>query len=81
MARITAQVLRGQYAGVELTPHRYPNGAFRVSLSSNKAADAVDVFSEDELVNWLRKGYGVRMSGDGVAPSIYTSKSVRIQGA
>jgi hypothetical protein len=42
MARITAQVLRGQYAGVELTPHRYPNGAFRVSLSSNKAADAVD---------------------------------------
>ena len=81
MARFTAQVLRGQYAGVELTPHRYPNGAFRVSLSSNKAADAVDVLNEGDLVDWLRKGYGVRMSGDGVAPSIYTSKSVRIQGA
>lgn len=81
MARITANVLRGQHAGVELTPHRYPNGAFRVSLSSNKTADAVDVFNEDELVEWLRKGYGVRMSGQSIAPSIYTLKSVRIQGS
>ena len=80
MARITAQVLRGRYAGVELTPHRYPSGAFRVTLVSYKAADAVDVFSEDELVE-LRKGYGGRMSGDGVAPSIYISESGRIQGA
>lgn len=79
MAKITAQVLKGKNAGVQLTPHRYPNGSFRVSLASNKAADAVDVFDEDDLPAWLRMGYGVRMSGHGVAPSIYTLKSLRIQ--
>ena len=79
MARITAQVLSGKNVGVELTPHRYPNGAFRVSLASNKAEDAVDVLHEEELASWLRKGYGVRIFSDAAATEIYTLKSVSIQ--
>lgn len=80
MRKIIDVVLRGKHQGTTLRPHRFADGCFRVSLNSNKAADAQSVSDEQDLETWVRKGYGIRMSGPGVAPSIYTAKSLRIEG-
>lgn len=76
MRKITAIVLRGKHKGTSLHPHRFADGTFQVSLGSNLVADAIRVEDESELESWILKGYGVRMSGIGVAPSIYTAKSL-----
>lgn len=79
MKKIKAFVLRGSKKGTLLTPHRSKDGCFRVSVRSNRAADAIKVDQEDALEAWILKGYGVRMSGPNVAPSIYTARSLIIE--
>lgn len=64
--------------GVALKPHRYKDGCFKVSFNSNKDSDAIRVSDEQELPSYVSKGYGIRMSGPGVAPSIYTAKNLII---
>ena len=78
MCVITGNVLRGKKKGSKISPYKYRDGFFRVSLKSNLAIDAILVKSEFDLVQWLKCGYGVRMSGIGVAPSIYSLKSLII---
>jgi hypothetical protein len=54
-----AEVKRGQNVGIRLTPHKYRNGKYRVARK--KGGPYTDVGFE-EIVSWIRRGYGVRMS-------------------
>jgi hypothetical protein len=77
MKTITATVTRGKNKGALLTPHRYEDGHFLVCKGGNTLESAKRVYREDELESWIQRGYGIRMSGPGVSPSIYTAKSLK----
>lgn len=77
MKKITATVVRGKNRGVLLTPHRYKDGYFLVSKGGNTLDCAKQIANQDELESWVQRGYGIRMSGPGVAPSCYTLKSLK----
>ena len=54
-----AEVLRGQNVGIRLTPHKYRNGKYRVARKKGGPYTDVDF---DEIVSWIQRGHGVRMS-------------------
>lgn len=78
--QITAVVSRGKKKGTLLTPHRYQDGFYVVSKGGNTVAFRRQVSNLDDLPTWIAQGYGVRMSGLGVAPSIYMPKSLVVRG-
>ncbi len=78
MKQITAVVSRGSKKGTALTPHRYQEGHFLVTKGGNESDFATKVLNEQDLESWIQRGYGVRMSGPGVAPSIYSGNSLRV---
>lgn len=77
--QITAVVGRGKQKGTLLTPHRYKDGFYVISKGGNTIAFRKQVSNLDELPSWIANGYGVRMSGIGVAPSIYMPKNLSIK--
>lgn len=78
MKKITATVGKGTHRGTILRPHRYQEGYYLVSRGGNTLDCAKQIFSEAELESWVQRGYGIRMSGPGVAPSIYSPRSLTI---
>ncbi len=78
MNSITAIITRGPNKGTVMKPHRYRNGYFLVSKGSNLRTDAKEVLIETELKTWVQRGYGVRMSAAGVAPSLFMTKALNI---
>ena len=72
MKKITARVTKGKHRGTVVTPHWYKEGYFKVCKGGNTEDCAVKVLKESELESWVQRGYGIRMSGPGVAPSIYS---------
>lgn len=78
MVKITATVVRGRHIGTELKPHLFKDGCYVVTKGGNTLAHATRVSSLDDVAVWVRRGYGVRMSGPGVPPSIYSPDSLRI---
>ena len=79
MATITAVKKRGNNQGTILMPHRYGGGFYLVSkggLGGNLKESAIPVRNLNELTSWISQGYGVRMSGPGVPPSIYMPNSL-----
>lgn len=78
--QITAVVSRGKKKDTLLTPHRYQEGFYVISKGGNTIAFRKQVWNLDDLPTWIAQGYGVRMSGPGVAPSIYMPKSLIVRG-
>jgi hypothetical protein len=56
-----AFVSRGSSAGELLYPHRYEDGSYIVSKTRFER-DYIQVLSGDDLIDWLEKGYSLRMS-------------------
>lgn len=77
--QITVVVSRGKNKGTLLTPHRYQEGFYVISKGGNTLAFRKQVWNIDDLPTWVSQGYGVRMSGPGVAPSIYMPKSLVVR--
>lgn len=60
LMRLYAVVKRGRNAGIQIEPHKYSNGKYKVRKGgrTNPYRD-VDF---DDLASLIRSGYGVRMS-------------------
>ena len=59
-------------------PHKNKEGKFVVSMSRFKK-DYVYVDTYEEVVEYLRKGFSLRMSAIGKPPSLISSKKIKIQ--
>lgn len=75
---ITATVKYGKKSGTLLKPHRYRAGHYIVSKGGNTSSFAQKVRYED-LISYIMRGYNVRMSGPGVAASLYGPQSLVVQ--
>lgn len=79
MKRITAIVSRGNHTGIVLTPHKYAEGHFIVGKGGNTIDCTKKVSNADELESWVQRGYSIRMSAPGVAPSLYSPQNLKIE--
>jgi len=73
-----AFVSRGARSGELLFPHKHEDGSYVVSKTRFEA-DYIRVTSETDILPWLEKGYGLRMSNpaNGItAPSLITPESI-----
>ena len=71
-------VSRGARAGELLFPHKHEDGTYVVSKTRFEA-DYVRLTEETDILPWLEKGYGLRMSNptNGIAaPSLIMPKSI-----
>lgn len=59
--KLTAIVKRGVAAGTVLTPHRHAGGYFVASMSRFQK-DYIPVEKEHELLDYVLRGYSIRMS-------------------
>ena len=80
--KLSTTVKRGKSIGIVLTPHMYQNGSFVVSKTRFEK-DYVFIKNENELLEWLHKGYKLRMSNPHVeshtSPSLISLKSINIE--
>lgn len=76
MTTLSYRVTRGKHAGQVLTPHAHEDGSFVVS-KTRFVADYIRVKSEADLPGWLAKGYHLRMSRLGRAPSLIMPTSIQ----
>lgn len=74
--KLISQVSRGANKGVELTPHRHKDGMYVASMSRFKK-DYVRVASIEELAILIAQGFKVRMSAQGIAPSLIAPQSIQ----
>jgi hypothetical protein len=75
--KLHAFVARGSRKGELLFPHKHEDGAFVVSKT--RFEKEYERVSEDEILNWLEKGFGLRMSNPqkGInSPSLVTPESI-----
>lgn len=81
MKKIRYTVKRGRSVGAILSPHLHEDKHFVVSPSRFEK-DYVRVKSEAELLDWIAKGYGVRMSNPDIqshrSPSLISPGSVEV---
>jgi hypothetical protein len=73
-----AFVSHGARSGELLFPHKHEDGAYVVSKTRFED-DYVRLANETEILPWLEKGYGLRMSNPdkGIkAPSLVTPESI-----
>ena len=81
MKRIRFTVKRGRSLDTVLSPHLHEDNHFVVSLSRFKKY-YVRVKNEDELIDWVKKGYSIRMSNPDVkshrASSLISPGSIEI---
>ena len=61
MKKLTFRVKRGGTAGTLLTPHMHEDGHFVVSKTKFKS-DYIRIKDESDLIDWVGRGYSVRMS-------------------
>jgi hypothetical protein len=77
---IFAVVARGKEVGVVLRPHRGKDGRYIASLT-RFAKDYIRVDRYEDLHDWLREGYRIRMSNaDSIhhrAPSLISPGSIQ----
>ncbi len=74
--KLISQVSRGVNKGVELTPHRHKDGMYVASMTRFEK-DYVRVASVEELSILMAQGFRVRMSAQGIAPSLIAPKSIK----
>lgn len=69
--KLHAFVARGPKAGAMLFPHKHRDGSYVVSTTRFEK-DYIKVFDSADLLNWLEKGYRLRMSNKdaGVASDV-----------
>ena len=70
MKKITAISSRGTTRGTPLTPHLYTQRHYVVAKGGNTLDCIKKVLRLEDLPQWVARGYGIRMSGKGVAPSL-----------
>ncbi|NEI57974.1 hypothetical protein GR200_05145 [Rhizobium leguminosarum] len=73
-----AFVSRGANSGEMLFPHLHEDGTYVVSKTRFEG-DYVHLAAEDEILPWLEKGYGLRMSNPDkgiISPSLITPESI-----
>lgn len=79
MKKIRYIVKRGQSVGTTLSPHLHADKHFVVSMTRFEK-DYVRVDDEADLLKWVAKGYGVRMSNPDVkthhSPSLISPGSI-----
>jgi hypothetical protein len=68
-------VTDGADAGQMLTPHVHRDGCYVVSMT-RFAEDYVRVPSGEPLLPWVQRGFSVRMSAPGRAPSLIHPTSI-----
>ena len=76
--QLHAFVSRGANLGELLFPHKHDDGSYVVSKTRFKD-DYVRLAKETEILPWLEKGYGLRMSNldKGItAPSLISPESI-----
>lgn len=82
MKKLSYVVKRGGSVGTVLTPHLHEDNHFVVSLTRYEK-DYQRVKREQDLVEWVRKGYNLRMSNQSVkshrSPSLITPSSIEIR--
>lgn len=82
MQKLSYVVKRGRSVGTVLTPHLHVDNHFVVSLTRYER-DYQRVKEEQDLVEWVRKGYSVRMSNQSVkshrSPSLISPNSIDIR--
>ena len=80
MRKICYTVKRGRSVGTVLSPHLHADNHFVVSLSRFEK-DYVRVKNEADLLDWVAKGYSVRMSNPDVkshrSPSLISPGSIK----
>lgn len=77
--QVIAKVKRGKNLGKPLLPHRYMDGTYVVS-ETRFERDYKRVQSLNEAVEWVKKGYCLRMSNpaEGVPPSLIQPSAITI---
>lgn len=79
MKKIRYTVKRGRSVGTVLSPHLHEDNHFVVSLSRFEK-DYVRVKNEADILDWVAKGYSVRMSNPNVeshrSPSLISAGSI-----
>lgn len=79
MKKLQYVVKRGSAVGTVLRPHRHADGTYVVSMTRFER-DYIRVASEDDLAEWVDRGYRVRMSNPDVAshrsPSLIAPASI-----
>jgi len=68
-------VTRGKNKGEVGTPHIHEDGQIVVSKTRFEK-DYIRVNPSEPLLEWLQKGYRVRMSAPGLAPSLINPASI-----
>ena len=78
MKKIIAICKRGNNKGMVLTPHRYEGGFFVVTRGRHSSDPRQEIFDEQELPDWVAKGYGIRMSSETPrhSPSTFMAESL-----
>jgi hypothetical protein len=79
MKKITAISSRGTTRGTLLSPHLYTQRHYVVAKGGNTLDCIKKVLRLEDLPQWVARGYGIRMSGKGVAPSLICPASLRIE--
>lgn len=77
--KITAVVQRGRNTGKLLFPHRYADGTYVIS-ETRFEKDYKRVYSIAEAVEWVKRGYRLRMSNpaEKISPSLIQPSSISI---
>ena len=82
MQKLYSVVKRGKAIGTELTPHCHADGKFVVSRTRFEK-DYIRVEKEEDLPDWIKQGYKVRMSSLVVknhkSPSLIVPDSILIR--
>ena len=81
MKKLRYVVREGQEMGELLYPHRYEDGHYVASRTRYKE-DQIEVATEGELVDYLQRGYSIRMSNPESryhrAPSLIRPEKIEI---
>lgn len=75
MSELTYEVREGADVGLVLTPHVHRDNCYVVSMT-RFARDYVRVPVGESLLPWVHRGYSVRMSAPGRAPSLIHPVSI-----
>ena len=77
--KIEYRVKRGRGAGSIHTPHRYDDGTYVVSKTRFEV-DYVHVRTAEEILDYLDRGYRVRVSdpATGLSPGLVLKRSLKI---
>jgi hypothetical protein len=69
-------VRRGENTGIRLTPHKFKDKTFHVA--KKKGDQYVHLETEEQVVQYLRSGYSLRMSNrkENHAPSLIAPESI-----